>query len=247
MNFEVEERVDRLETLLGQFIVQTNTALNRLERGLERFKEEMQVFKNEMRDFKEEMKVFKDEMSDFKDEMSDFKDEMSDFKNEMREYRDRQDGERLRMNRQWGDLANKLGTVVEDLVFPSFERIVLERFNKEIETLMPRLKRKLQDGRKKEFDIVGIAGDFVFLNSTKTTLKSQYVDDFINEIKLFWEFYPEYRNKTLIGILASLYIDKSVIKFAEKKGFLVIGVGYEIMEIKNRADFEPKKWTYDGN
>lgn len=28
MNYEVEERVDRLESLLSQFIVQTNTALN---------------------------------------------------------------------------------------------------------------------------------------------------------------------------------------------------------------------------
>jgi len=43
----------------------------------------------EMREFKDEMKVFKDEMTDFKDET----------------VRDRQ-----RMNKQWGDLANRLGT-----------------------------------------------------------------------------------------------------------------------------------------
>lgn len=33
MNFEVEERIDRLEALMGQFITQTSTALVRLERG----------------------------------------------------------------------------------------------------------------------------------------------------------------------------------------------------------------------
>ena len=39
MMLEVEERVDRLEALFGQFVVQTNTALLRLERGLERLEE----------------------------------------------------------------------------------------------------------------------------------------------------------------------------------------------------------------
>jgi hypothetical protein len=33
--------------------------------------------------------------------------------------------------------------------------------------------------------------------------------------------------------------------YAERKGFLVLGVGMEIMEIKNRDDFEPKIWIYN--
>jgi len=231
MNYEVEERVDRLETLLGQFIVQTNTALTRFERGLE-------SFKNEMRDFK-------DEMRDFKDEMSGFKNEMRDFKDEMLESKKNQEEQTRQMNKQWGDLANKWGTLVEDLVFPSFPQIILEKFNEKIEDKMIRRERQLADGRRKEFDLIAISKQHVFLNSTKSKLKSQYVDDFVEEIGLFWEFFPDYQNKKLIGIMASLYIEESVLTYAERNGFLVLGVGMEIMEIKNRADFEPKIWLYN--
>lgn len=217
MNYEVEERVDSLETLLGKFIVQTNTALIRLERGLENFK-------NEMRDFKDEMK---------------------DFKDEMRESKNRQEEQTRQMNKQWGDLANKWGTLVEDLVLPSFPQIIQKRFKEKIEDKMIRRERVLPDGRKKEFDLIAISKQYIFLNSTKSKLRSQYVDEFVEEIVLFWEMFPEYRNKKLIGIMASLYIDESVMTYAERKGFLVLGIGMEIMEIKNRADFEPKIWTYD--
>lgn len=217
MNFEVEERVDRLETLLGQFIVQTNTVLTRFERGLESFKNEMRDFKNEMRDFKDEM----------------------------RESKRSQENQILQMNKHWGDLANKWGTMVEDLVFPSFPRIILEKFNEKIEDKMIRRERQLPDGRRKEFDLIAISKQHVFLNSTKSKLTSQYVDDFIEEIGLFWKFFPQYRDKKLIGIMASPYIDESVITYAERNGFLVLGIGMEIMEIKNHPDFEPKVWVYN--
>ena len=55
------------------------------------------------------------------EEMREFKDEMSEFKDETR--RDRQ-----RMNKQWGELANRLGTLVEDIVAPSLPRVAAEQF-----------------------------------------------------------------------------------------------------------------------
>jgi hypothetical protein len=45
-----------------------------------------------------------------------------------------------------------------------------------------------------------------------------------------------------VGILASLAVDDSVLSYAEKQGFFVLAVGDELMEIKNRPDFEPKRW-----
>ena len=45
-----------------------------------------------------------------------------------------------------------------------------------------------------------------------------------------------------MGIFASLAVDDSVLNYSEKQGFLVLAVGDELMEIKNRPDFEPKRW-----
>ncbi|HEC32648.1 MAG TPA: hypothetical protein ENI63_00115, partial [Candidatus Kaiserbacteria bacterium] len=105
----VEERVDTLESLLGQFIVHTDTALRRLER--------------EMREFKDEMREFKNEMGEFKDEMGEFKDEMREFKDEMGEFKDRTEKMLSAQNKRWGEIANKMGTVVEDIVAPNIPRI----------------------------------------------------------------------------------------------------------------------------
>jgi hypothetical protein len=178
----------------------------------------------------------------FQDEMREFKDEMRAFKDEMRAYKEENRRQTREMNRQWGDLANKLGTLVEDLVYPSLPRIVAETLGREVIRCVPRLKQRLPDGRVKEFDAVAVTADLVGLNSTKATLTSADVDRFVADITAFREFLPEYGELPVVGILATLAVEESVLNYAEKVGFLVLAVGDEVMELKNRPGFEPKRW-----
>jgi len=80
------------------------------------------------------------------------------------------------------------------------------------------------------------------LNSTKSNLKSADVDRFVEEIELFRAGFPEYEDKPVVGVLAFLAVDESVLKYAEKAGFLVLATGDEVMEVQNRPGFEPKRW-----
>ena len=168
-------------------------------------------------------------------EMHAFKDEMGTFKDEVRQ-------QNRDMNRKWGEVSNKLGTLVEDLVAPSLPRIIEAKLRETVLDLMPRRKRRLADGRVREFDAVAVTASLVCLNSTKAMLRSADVDRFVEDIAVFREFLPEYDVLPLVGILASLAVDESVLNYAEKKGFLVLAVGDELMEIRNRPDFEPKRW-----
>jgi hypothetical protein len=161
---------------------------------------------------------------------------------EMRAFKDEMRQQSRDMNRKWGEISNKLGTMVEDLVAPSLSRIVEERLGEIVLDLMPRRKRRLADGRVREFDAVAVTSSLVCLNSTKATLRSADVDRFVDDIAAFRQFFPEYDVLPLVGILASLAVDDSVLSYAEKQGFLVLAVGDEFMEIKNRSDFEPKRW-----
>ena len=231
----VVERVDRLEEALADFVTSVGIEFNKLYNSQMRTEAEMRAFKDEMR-------VFKDEMGDFKDEMRIFKDEMGGFKDEMRTYKDETRLQIREMNRKWGDVSNKLGTMVEDIVAPSLPRIIEDKLGEPVLDLMPRRKRRLADGRVREFDAVAITATIACLNSTKATLRSADVDRFVDDIAAFREFFPEYEKLPLIGILASLAVDESVLGYAEKQGFLVLAVGDELMEIKNRPDFEPKRW-----
>jgi hypothetical protein len=161
--------------------------------------------------------------------------EFKEFKDEMRQ-------QTREMNQKWGEMANKLGTLVEDLVAPSLPRIIREQFELDVTDLMVRRKKKLGDGRTREFDAIAVARDYVFLNYTVSTLRPRDVDTFPGEITALREFLPEYAGLKVVGILASLYIDPGVIAYAEKAGFMVLAVGDQLMEVKNSPGFKPKEW-----
>ncbi len=107
---------------------------------------------------------------------------------------------------------------------------------------MVRPKRRLADGEVREFDAVALTTDLLFLNSTKSSLRSADVDRFIDDIATFRRFFPEYASLPLIGILATLAVDPSVLAYAGTQGFLVLAIGDQLMDIQNPPGFDPKRW-----
>ncbi len=210
----IEERVDRLERIVEEFVASVGVEFNKL-------------YNSQMRT---------------EAELREFKDEMSDFKNEMRGFKDENRLQIRQMNIKWDEIAKKLGTITEDLVAPSIPGIVKEEFGLEVIDVMIRRKKKLADGRTKEYDAIAVAGEYVFVDSTKSTLDSDGVKEFINDMQEFRVFFPEYAKNKIVGILASLYVDEGVLVYAGKMGFVVIAVGENLMDIKNPKGFKPKEW-----
>ncbi len=170
--------------------------------------------------------------------------ELRVFKDEMKVFKDESRQTHREMNQQWGQLANKMGTLVEDLVVPSLSRIVQEVLGQQVTDLSVRRKRRLADGRTWEFDAIAVTdGQQIGLNSTKSTLRSADVDHFAKEVAAFREFFPEYASYPVVGILASLAVEDSVLNYAERQGLVVLGVGDQLMEVKNRPGFSPKLWV----
>ena len=203
----------------------TEKRVSRLERALEDFVTNVGIEFNKL--YNSQMRT--------EAELREFKDEMRTFKEENRQ-------QRREMNITWGEMARKLGTITEDLVAPSIPSIINEMFGLDVVFLGIRMKKKLQDGRIKEYDAIAVAGEYVYVDETKSTLDSEDVKDFIEDIQGFREIFPEYEGKKIIGVLSSLYVDESVIKYAEKAGFLVFAVGEALMEVKNTKGFKPKEW-----
>ncbi|RME43695.1 MAG: hypothetical protein D6796_12800 [Caldilineae bacterium] len=198
---------------------------------------ELQMFKDEMRDFKEEMLAFKDEMRDFKEEMLAFKDEMRDFKEEMR-LSNRQ------MNRRWGELANKMGTMAEDLIAPGIPRIlrtVVDCPEEAIESMAVRVRRRdAETGAMREFDVVAACGEYVLVNETKSTLRSEDIRAFADRLPGVRRFFPEYEDRKFIGAIGSLYVDEALVRRGEKLGLIVLGFGEEVVTVLNSPGFTPR-------
>ena len=225
----VAERVDHLDEALSAFITSVGIEFNKL------YNSQMRT-EAELRAFKEDTQAFKDEMREFKDEMQAFKDEMRAFKEEGRQ-------QNREMNRRWGELANKLGTLVEDLVAPSLPRIVQEMLGQEVMDLSVRRKRKRADGRQQEYDALAVTLETVCLASVKSTLRSADIDHLLNEeLPAFRTFFPEYQALPLVGLIASLAVDDSVLRHAERQGLIVLAIGDQIMEVKNTPGFVPRRY-----
>jgi hypothetical protein len=68
---------------------------------------------------------------------------------------------------------------------------------------------------------------------TKSTPRSEYVKDFSQTIKEFFNYFPELAGKRLIPIFASLNIEENIIKQATKNKIFVMALKGDTMEILN--------------
>jgi hypothetical protein len=205
------------------------------ELSYQALKTERELFRlsAEMREFKDEMREFKDEMREFKDEMREFKDEMRGFKDEMREFKTESERDRREMNRKWGELANKMGTMVEDLVAPNLPRVARELLGcSQVELFAVRMKRR-RGSATLELDALVICPELVLINETKSRLMPGDVDDLDAKLSAFWDFFPEYGTRRCVGILASLSVDDSVVRYATRRKILAMGMGDATMEVLN--------------
>ncbi len=171
-------------------------------------------------------------------EMKEFKDEMKEFKDETLIWRRTIDEERRRMARQWGELANKMGTLVEDIVLPNIPRLAKEYFGcEDIEDIMIRRKRinPADKSKKREFDVIAVCNDRIILNETKATPRVTYIDEFAGFIERgeFFEYFPEYKGKVIIPIFSSLYIDDDSVKYLSQKRIYALAMKDDTMEILN--------------
>jgi hypothetical protein len=240
----LKSRVDTLEEYMKELSYQslrTERELERLSREMREFKDEMSDFKDEMTDFKDEMSGFKDEMTDFKDEMRGFKDEMTDFKDEMSDFKDEMRVFKTEINRKWGELANKMGTLVEDIFAPGLPEVAARYFDcPQPDDLMVRRRRvcPADPARQREFDLMAVCGRQVFLVEVKSTPRVSYVDELISFLRerTFFEYFPEYAEHTLVPVFASLYIPKELVTRLSRKGIYAMAMSGSAVDLLNFED-----------
>ena len=221
----LEPRVHRLEILMEDVLQSIKQSNARADRALTRLSFEMADFKGEMAEFKDKMHADREASSKAH----------ADFVAEMR-------ADRKAMNKQWGELANKWGTLVEDIVAPSVPRILREVVNcspsEELDMFAVRMKRKHPHliGKSQEFDVVAVCGGYVLIAEAKSNLSAEKINQFMERMKEARDYFPEYADKEqyrFIGALATLYVDQSVIRYGEKQGIIILGLGDHLMDAVN--------------
>jgi hypothetical protein len=177
--------------------------------------------------------------------------EMRDFKNEMRTSFDRYQKEShheiREMRKQWGELSNRMGTMAEDLVAPSIPRIlqtVLGCPEDTIDSIAVRVRRRHETQPEfiQEFDVVATCGEFLLINETKSSLAPEKIKEFIERLAEVRAYFPEHKDKKVIGAIASLYVDPSLVRYGERQGLIVLGFGEDLMDVLNTPGFTPQSY-----
>ncbi len=161
--------------------------------------------------------------------------EMAEFKAEMR-------ADRRAMNKRWGEIANRLGTIVEDIVLPNIPRIAREHFSAgELEFIGARIHKQhpTQPGRIREFDVIAVWPGSVLFDETKGgAMRPEYLTDFATFIQSgeFFEFFPEYAGRRLIPVFSALALAENDIRYLTRERIYALTMGDETMEIVNLTE-----------
>lgn len=197
----IEDRVDRLEALFGQFMTEMLALDKRADERNKAAEERVSRFENEVRGWKREM------------------------------------------NKQWGDLANKLGTIIEDILAPNLRRLAFEHFHFEtILDFMLRRSRRRPDRPEieSEFDVIVVGAAAVILGEAKSTPSLEYADAFAAKVHSFYDFFPEYRGRRLIPVFGSWAISNPIVDRLTGHRIYAMRMGEDTMELANAAALETR-------
>ena len=215
MLFSTEERVDRLEFALEKFISESNFRMAELNTTLSR--QERNLDRRE-RDTERKMAQLDRSMEEAREETKALK-------------------------KQMGDLGNRLGTIIEDIIVPSIRRISRDELNcgNEI-AFSSRYTKTRPDGTQREFDALYVGEKAILLNESKVTARLDYAKEFVESLqnKEFFQYFPEYQGKIIKPVFSALNVADSVTAYLTKQGVYVVAMGDDVMHVVNKSEVEKK-------
>lgn len=143
---------------------------------------------------------------------------------------------RKEMNKRWGDLANRLGTLAEDIAAPNLRTMAQMYFQcDEMDSFAVRTERRSIKDRSliTEFDVVLSCQQFIFIGEVKSTPKIEYADMFIEKLDHIFDYFPEHQEKIVIPVFASLTLPENIVKYLTKHRVYAMAMGGETMELLN--------------
>lgn len=241
----VEDRVDRLEAQFGQFMTEMALAKRR-EKQRDEVAEERHKAAEERHKAAEERHKAAEERQKAAEERHKAAEErhkaaeerMARFEQEMRGFRDEMRASKRALDKKWGDLANKMGTIIEDILAPNLRRLAVEHFGfPAIVDFMIRRARR-HEGAEREFDTLVVGPEAVILGEAKSSPSIEYADAFAAKVRTFFDSFPEYRGKRLIPVFGSWAMADSIVDHLTKLGIYAMRMGEDTMELVNATALE---------
>ena len=145
---------------------------------------------------------------------------------------------RRERNKRWCELADKWGTVVEDIVAPSVRRLAPEVFDSgRLQSFATRVSCIRRDdlARGREFDALYVGTRAVLLNDTKSSPRINDARRFARFVESgeFARYFPQYRDLPIVPVFSSLSIPEDMVEYLTRRGIYALAMGDEDMQVLN--------------
>lgn len=207
------------------------------------FKETDRKFKETDRKFKETEKEFKEIAERFKETDRQFKETDKKFKETERLLNERFKETDLMIKQTQkaiGELGNRLGQFVEEMVKPAVVKLFQGRGLDVCRVMSDLVAKYGEEGI--QVDLVVINGSEAIVVECKSKLTVDDVNEHIERMGKFKRYWPEYGGVRLYGAVAGMVVPDDVAKYAYRQGFYVLAQKGDMVEIRNDEKFQPKEW-----
>jgi len=146
------------------------------------------------------------------------------------------------LGKQIGGLGNKFGSFTEGLALPSMEKILRRRFG--VDTVAPSV-RVARGGQHLELDVLAYANSEVnaaYVVEVKSHLREEHIQQLLEILEQFADWFPEHRDKQLYGILAAVHIPAALRPRVLEQGLYLAHIHDDLFELEVPDDFQPRRF-----
>ena len=141
-----------------------------------------------------------------------------------------------RFNQRWGALVESLveGKLVK--IFQDCKIDITQTYTRS------QSEWEKPDGRieRREIDIIVANGTEAVIVEVKTTLTPKDVNDFLETLRDFKNYFTRFKSEIIYGAVAYLTSENKAHLFAEEKGLFLIRATGDSASLVNKKDFKPK-------
>jgi hypothetical protein len=147
------------------------------------------------------------------------------------------------IHREIGSLGNKIGDYAEGLCRPALEHILRDHFRMSEVALRVNSRR---NGHEIELDMLGHANDRInkaYVAEIKSTLRQEGIEQILEHLRAFPDFFPQHRGKELYGVLAAIDAPPAVQEKALREGLYLVLVSEDAFRLVEREGFQPRDFS----
>jgi hypothetical protein len=144
------------------------------------------------------------------------------------------------MNKKFGDLGNRLGEFVQEMVRPAVVRLFRDR-GIEVHQVMRNIEA-FDDEDAIEIDLLVINQQQAIAVECKSRLTIEDINEHLVRLDKFKQYFPQYHGLHLMGAVAGMVVPDEAAKYAYRRGLFVLAQSGDSILIRNDAKFVPQQW-----